>query len=168
MQTTSPTSTLLIGIGNTSRGDDGLGYALAAAVEEEQLVGLTVVYRHQLQLEDVLLLQQYPNVVFIDASVEPVPGGVGVVPCLAAAQTFASSHQQSPATLLHLAATLYNARPQAWVLALQATAFELGAPLSPAAQSNLEKGLQCWREWWNSRTGANGANDAAADKKTSV
>lgn len=155
MQITSPTSTLLIGIGNTSRGDDGLGWALAAAVEEEQLGKLTVVYRHQLQPEDVLLLQQYPIVVFADASVEPVPGGVAVVPCLAAAQAYRSSHQQSPGTLLYLAATLYNAHPQAWMLAMQAATFEFGASLSPTAQINLEKGLQYWRQWWNAHSSNN-------------
>lgn len=144
---------LLIGIGNTARGDDGLGWALAHAVARLQLPGVTVEYRQQLQPEDVLLLQQYPIVVFADAAVQPVPGGAAMLPCRAGAQAFASSHHQSPATLLYLAATLYNARPQAWVLALQAASFEHGATLSPAAQGNLENGLQCWRQWWSGHFG---------------
>lgn len=145
---------LLIGIGNTTRGDDGLGWALAEAVEALQLPGVTVVYRQQLQVEDALLLQQYPIVVFADASVEPVPGGAALQPCIAAAQSFASSHHQSPATLLYLAKVLYGAQPQAWVLALQAASFELQEGLHAAARNSLQEGLRCWNEWWAAQAAA--------------
>ncbi|HMO33008.1 MAG TPA: hydrogenase maturation protease [Lacibacter sp.] len=137
---------LLIGIGNTARGDDGLGWALADAVDALRLPGVTVEYRYQLQVEDALLLQQYPRVIFADASHDPVPDGAALLPCDAAAHYFFSSHHQSPATILYLAETLYGVRPQAWVLAMGAEGWELGAGLSERAQENLTKALELMRE----------------------
>ena len=45
-----PGKTLLLAIGNSSRGDDGLGWAFASALEEAGFFPGEIVYRYQLQI----------------------------------------------------------------------------------------------------------------------
>ena len=61
---------LLYGFGNPARGDDGLGPALAAAIEELAIPNITVDANYQLTVEDAADIAGYDAVVFADAATQ--------------------------------------------------------------------------------------------------
>lgn len=129
---------LIIAIGNPSRGDDALGPLLATRLEALALPGVEVLTDFQVQIEYVLDLEHRSEVVFVDASVsaaEPFEL-TALAPAHDASYT---THSMSPASLLHAYPVLVGgAPPPASALAVRGYEFELGAPLSDRAASNLE------------------------------
>lgn len=138
---------LLLGIGNQSRGDDGLGWALLDAVAPFCPPESILEYRYQLMVEDADLLQSFTRVLFIDASHEPAPAGAVLQPCYPLEESFISTHRLEPGGVLYLAKSLYGCEPEAYVLALQGYQWELGDELSEAARGNLEEGIRLVRAW---------------------
>lgn len=129
---------LLIGIGNTGRGDDGLGWMFADYVREHASSLFDVEYRYQLQVEDAELIGQYDTVVFADASHENLDGGFVFKACETAGHFYYSSHMQSPETLLFLSEKLFGKKPAAFIIAITGVEWELKTTLHQEAQKNLE------------------------------
>jgi len=88
--------TLLIGIGNGSRGDDALGWLFLKEIEEKDHGRFELEYRYQLQVEDADLISKYERVLFVDATEEHLPDGFIIKKCEPANSYFFSSHLQSP------------------------------------------------------------------------
>jgi hydrogenase maturation protease len=134
---TNKKSILVIGIGNSGRSDDGLGWRFAdmlAALEPEDV---DIEYRYQLQVEDALLVSEYSVVIFADASQETLDNGFVIRPCTPGSNYYFSSHMQSAETVLYLAKELYQTKPKAFTLAIAGYDWELGTSLSNQAQQNL-------------------------------
>jgi hydrogenase maturation protease len=140
---------LIFGIGNQSRGDDGLGWALLDALAPEFGSVCALEYRYQLMVEDAELARAFARVLFLDASREPVPGGAALQPCIAVEESFFSTHRLAPGGVLYLCQTLYDCRPEAHILALQGYTWALGDGLSEPARGNLEAGIRLARAWIN-------------------
>ena len=128
----------MFALGNPSRGDDALGPELAARLEAATLPGVEVIVDFQLQVEHALDLEGRRLVVFVDAAVDaPVPCELRKVMPLR--DTSHSSHALSPAAVLETFERVTGQKaPEARVLAVRGEQFELGAPLSPEAGTNLE------------------------------
>lgn len=139
--------TLLIGIGNHSRGDDGLGWALLDAVALLCPPEYSLEYRYQLMLEDAELLSRFDRVLLADASAAPMPGGAALERCVSRAGAHISTHRADPAALLYLCETLYDCRPDAWLLAMQGFSWELGDGLSTEAEASLRRGCALAAGW---------------------
>jgi hydrogenase maturation protease len=148
---------LLIGWGNPLRGDDGVGQAIAAAVERWGQPQLEVVEAVQLTPELAPLLAAARRVLFVDAEAgaAAITGGwrLEPVPPLEPGGTTAAwlsqplSHHASPGVLLMLAETLYGRRPPAWQLLVTAHACGFGSGLSPATEALLPGALAAVRLW---------------------
>jgi hydrogenase maturation protease len=121
---------LIVGYGNTLRGDDAVGPQLAT-----MLGGIAV---QQLVPELAELIAAEDRVIFIDARTDLAPGDVQVMPV---ESDSASTHWCSPGRLLHLAQEVYGKSPEATLIGIGAESFEFGAPLSAAAQQGMEKAL---------------------------
>ena len=140
-----PSRSLVIGIGNPLRSDDGVGWRLA-----EEVGGLAV---HQLTPELAAELSRVDRVLFVDAwQVPPGPLLRGrFQPCLRAvapgAGGLGSSHRLEPAELLALAAALYQAQPEAQELLLPARDFAHGTRLSPPLRRQLPRARRLLRQW---------------------
>jgi hydrogenase maturation protease len=136
---------LLIGYGNPGRLDDGLGPALAAAVEDWNVAGLTVDADYQLTVEDASDVAAHDIVIFADASVSGAePYYVEKVEAKEALSF--SSHSVEPSVLLHMAQTLFHAATRAYILGIRGYDFnEFGERLSPRAAENLEKAIAYMR-----------------------
>ncbi|MBZ0090172.1 MAG: hydrogenase maturation protease, partial [Thermoanaerobaculia bacterium] len=63
----SAAGTLVLAWGNPGRRDDGLGPAVAAALEALALPGVAVETGYQLEVEDAAELARYGRVLFVDA-----------------------------------------------------------------------------------------------------
>ncbi|MFN8313833.1 MAG: hydrogenase maturation protease [Cyclobacteriaceae bacterium] len=140
-----PTKILLIGIGNSSRGDDALGWRIADNVT--QVSGIHVEYRYQLQIEDADLIKDYDVVVFADATREIIPDGFTFLPVDATGNIAFSTHRLSPSAVLSLCQEIYGRHPEAFTLALTGTYWELGLGISPegtTALSNANQFLSAW------------------------
>ena len=59
--------TIVIGIGNNGRQDDGLGWMFLDFLDEQN-ANIDLEYRYQLQIEDADLISNYDTVIFVDAT----------------------------------------------------------------------------------------------------
>jgi hydrogenase maturation protease len=132
-----PTDALVIGLGNSLRGDDGAGPAVVAALPHLPHVRCLEV--HQLLPELADDIARVRRVVFVDASVTtPVVAVRSVKPRSGGV----SSHVLSRETLLGLCRDTYGKAPRsAWLVEVPASAFELGAGLSEATRQALTEAL---------------------------
>jgi len=121
---------LILGYGNSLRGDDAVGPRLATI-----LGGLAV---QQLVPELAERLAAEERVIFIDARTDLPPGTVQMMPVDGES---AATHYCSPGSLLRLAQEVYGKAPEAILIGIGGESFDLGAPLSEAAQQGMEKAL---------------------------
>jgi hydrogenase maturation protease len=134
---------LLYGYGNPGRGDDGLGPALASAIELADLPGVEVDADYQLTIEDAARLAGYGAVVFVDAAAQgEEPFSFVLVDDAAAHHLGWTSHSVTPAQVVALARDLFGCRVPAYLLAIRGYQFtELCEVFSPSAKENLAAAL---------------------------
>ncbi len=128
---------LLLAWGNPARQDDGLGPALAAAMEAQPRPDVTVSCDYQLQVEDACMVAEHDAVIFIDASTEGTePFSFEQVH--PRQQASFSSHSLSAAALLGLSERCFQRTVPGWMLAIRGYGFEpFVEQLSPRAEANL-------------------------------
>jgi hydrogenase maturation protease len=136
---------LVIAVGNSFRGDDGLGLELAARLRALQVPGLTVVEA----LGDVGLIDAWAGeerVVLVDA----VQSGAapGTVIRLDATTTrlprewfHLSSHQVGVADAVELARTLHKLPRRLTFIGVEAQRFDEGAPLTTAVAGAIDEAV---------------------------
>lgn len=129
---------LVIGIGNPSRGDDAIGPLAIERLEAMDLPGVELLTDFQLQVEHALDLVGRDEVTLVDADAAGTPPFRYTMVSPSADRSI-TTHALSPAALLDTYRRVVDAAiPPTWLLAIRGYAFELGAPLSPAATTNLE------------------------------
>jgi hydrogenase maturation protease len=135
------TGALVVGYGNALRGDDGLGWRVAALAEEDpRLRGATVLALHQLTPELAVDLSAASVVVLVDASAADEPGTISIRQVDGAAgASSASSHHTEPEGLAALARELWGAAPPVYVVSVGAASFDVGDTLSPAVELALPR-----------------------------
>jgi hydrogenase maturation protease len=137
---------LLVGIGNSGRGDDGLGWEFVERITAMGLDFLDYEFRYQLQVDDTLLISEYDVVIFVDASNEKLSAGFQMSRCLPAIHSFFSTHEEAPGAILYLANKLYNKFPQTYTLAISGKEWDLRTSLSKDAQINLDSAVSFFIE----------------------
>lgn len=164
MDEPDPTHSLLIGIGNRLRGDDGAGYRLAEALQAEPAPTATrwrVLAVQQLTPELGAAIANADAVLFVDAwlpntpqpaepRLEPINGSgrPGLWPDPGGQPPgHQLSHRFSPGQLLELSGALYGRCPAAWLLLLPARQLGHGEALSHTTAQALAAGLQLVRQW---------------------
>ncbi|MFW6730353.1 MAG: hypothetical protein ACODUE_01240 [Synechococcus sp.] len=130
---------LVIGLGNPWRGDDGVGWRLAAAVG-----GCCV---RQLTPDLAAWLVAPSRVLFIDAWLAPRGCRRPRLRPLSAVDGNGSSHGLPPAVLLTLATRLYGVRPPSALLLVPIVACPHGRRLSPALRWQLPTARRLLRRW---------------------
>ncbi len=142
---------LLLGYGNPSRGDDGLGPALLEMIEEQRALGrapdiFDALTDYQLQIEHALDMQKRQLVVFIDASVSATaPFDYSrLEPCRDNSYT---SHAMSPSALLAVYEQVCGEPlPDAYLLGISAYQFDLGTSITAQACEHLGQARDFVRE----------------------
>ena len=134
---------LLYGYGNPSRGDDGLGPALAAAIEDLAVPGINVDANYQLTVEDAAEMGRYSAVVFADAAAEgPSPFWFSRIDDSSTGRLGWTSHSVTPVQVVALARDLFGSKVAAYALGIRGYSFgELGDGLSEQAKENLDKAV---------------------------
>lgn len=143
-----PRRTLLLACGNTFRGDDGVGWRIGCAVEQQfETNGLTVLWTRDLLPEHAGAISAADTVVFVDCSANTAAGTVSTVP-LKPADTLPRplSHHLDPASLLKLALDLYSRVPtRAVEVTIGGESFELTDQLSRSVKAAVPKALEAIR-----------------------
>ena len=138
--------TLLFGIGNSGRSDDGLGWAFLDRIEQETDCAGALEYRYQLQVEDAALVRDAQRVIFIDSYQGELPGGFAWKPCEPAEDFQFTTHVLPPRGVMHFCQKLYGKKPRADLLMIQGTSWDLRLGLSPEAERHLEDALRFFKD----------------------
>lgn len=136
---------LLIGIGNSGRSDDGLGWAFLDRIQHEARFPGDIEYRYQLQVEDAELISRTEHVIFVDSYRGELSDGFQFEPCHASRDTEFTSHVLPPGAILHLCSELYGKSPRADQLLIQGSSWELRTGLSAEAKTRLDRALTFFR-----------------------
>jgi hydrogenase maturation protease len=147
---------LVIGYGNPSRQDDGVGYHLVNALKrrlgqpelcedqdglDERHGPVNVIWTQQLFPELAEIIAEYDLVVFLDAHVEPDRPDLDMQPIQSAYRSSLVSHHTKPETLLALSHDLYQRTPRAILISVRGYTFDFGDQLSPQAQQLAKAAL---------------------------
>jgi hydrogenase maturation protease len=154
--------TLVLAVGNPSRGDDALGPLAAERIEAMNLPGVEVLVEFQLQVEHALDLIGRSRVLFIDASAS-LAEPFALAPVESRLDASFTSHALAPSAVLFNYQQLVGPPPPAWVLAIRGQSFELGDELSAPAGRALDAALVAVRAWLESQpaTDASTVTDSA-------
>jgi hydrogenase maturation protease len=143
---------LIFGWGNPSRGDDALGplfveHMEALIARHPEWGEIECLTDFQLQVENALDLQGRQRVLFVDASVKtPAPCILERISALKDASF--STHAMSPQSVLQVYSEIEDDEaPPCWLLTIRGEAFELGSPLSTAAQDYLQQAMLRAVDW---------------------
>ncbi len=143
---------LVIGFGNPGRLDDGLGPAMAEAVEQMGLPNVTVDSDYQLTVEMAEEVARRRLVIFADADVSG-PEPFGVTRVIAGGELSFSSHSVAPDGVMALAENLFAARTSGFVLGIRGYEFnEFGQWLCDRARTNLGAAVEFMRSLLTERS----------------
>jgi hydrogenase maturation protease len=142
---------LVIGYGNTLRGDDGVGYQVAETVAEWQRPQVRSIAVHQLLPELAADIAEVEIVMFVDAvvTVDRATPKIDITPLIPGGDENFNTHIITPQLLLGITQRLYGATPDAYLLTIPAIDFTMGATLSSIASTGKDSALdylKCWLE----------------------
>lgn len=159
--------TLIIGVGNPLRGDDGVGQVAAQRLLERsretvilsereksqcagkneishsafaplEMTGVSVRAVHQLTPELAATFSEYERVIIIDASAENKAGQITVEQVEpATVLPHTLTHHFTPAQLLALARELFQANPPLYLVTIGGASFDYGEELSSQVATAL-------------------------------
>lgn len=131
--------TLIIGYGNPTRSDDGLGWHAAQRLSETvKDDSVQILTKQQLTLDLAEQIGEADLVIFIDACTGEAPGILRcrhVAPDVTPPPTL--SHHMSPSTLMACTRILYGRCPVALLFSVTGESFEFGEGLSPKVRTVL-------------------------------
>lgn len=125
-------TSLVIGWGNTLRRDDGVGVLIAEEVESCGRDDVRTIAVPQLTPELAADIAAADRVIFVDAGATGEE--VELIPLAAGRDGLHITHHATPDGLLTLAATLYEANPEAWLFTIPAHDLHHGEGLSEATR----------------------------------
>ena len=138
---------LVFGWGNPSRGDDALGPLLLERLEALALPDVEFLTDFQLQVEHALDLRDRKHVLFVDAGIG-LAAPFCVSPVSARRDASFTSHAMTPQAVLQAYCDVEGAPPPpATLLEISGSRWELGDPLSEAAQRHLDAAAR-WAIGW--------------------
>jgi len=131
-------NTLIIGIGNNTRQDDGLGWSFIELLEKNNFNSNNLVYKYQLMVEDAEIISKYKKVVFVDACTSILNNGFAIEPISASQKVQFSTHSVPPEQILNLCQTVYDKNPIAILIKIQGYHWDFEINLSEQAKTNLQ------------------------------
>jgi hydrogenase maturation protease len=127
-------TTLIIGYGNRSRRDDGVGWFVLEQLAALDLTGVELESGHQLTVEVAETLSQCDAAIFVDAAIPEAPAPVSRSEVAPRFQSHAVAHYLTPADVLSLCQTLYGRAPRATLFSIRGRDFDFGTTLSPEVE----------------------------------
>ena len=134
---------LIYGIGNAGRQDDGLGWAFIERLEQIRPRPHACLRRtYQLSLEDADLISRYSRVLFVDATKDPAVESFSLSRPQPKLDFSFTSHAISVQAILATTRQCFEHVPDAYLLAIRGYEWELQQGLTSPAQHNLSHSLE--------------------------
>lgn len=132
-------ASLIYGIGNVGRQDDGLGWAFVDWLEAQGRCPNAEIQRnYQLLLEDADLISTKRRVLFIDATKDEAVQSFSLQRAAPKLDFTFTSHAISIPAIMATCQQCFDRLPEVHVLAIRGFEFELELGLTRAAQQNLD------------------------------
>jgi hydrogenase maturation protease len=136
-------SSLIYGIGNDGRQDDGLGWAFIDRLEARRPPPRAVLHRnYQLNYEDADLISGFARVLFVDATKDPSVSSFSLTRPEPKLDFSFTSHAISVASILATAKQCFGYLPEVYLLAIRGYEWELQMGLTEPAEQNLGDSLK--------------------------
>ncbi|WP_372744473.1 hydrogenase maturation protease [Lutibacter sp.] len=129
--------TLIIGIGNNTRQDDGLGWCFLDKLAKDGYNDENLLYKYQLMVEDAELIGEYETVIFVDANKTNHANGFLIERIYPSEKVAFSTHAVPPNQILNLCETIYQKKPKAFVIKIDGYQWDFEIGLSKKASENL-------------------------------
>ena len=133
--------TLIFGIGNCGRSDDGLGWAFLDRISADDDFDFPVEYRYQLQVEDAAQVACVKHVIFVDSYAGDLPGGFRWQRCETSEDFQFTTHVLPPRGVMFYCKDIFGKSPRADILTISGREWGLRNSMSEAARNNLENAL---------------------------
>lgn len=131
---------LVIGYGNTLRGDDGVGQHIARRLEVELYSdAVEVIACHQLTPELADPVSRADLAVFVDAAETGRPGDIQVNNVEPEMVTGAFTHEVTPASLIAAAYDLYGTHPRGILITITGVQFAYSDALSSPVEAAADE-----------------------------
>jgi hydrogenase maturation protease len=135
-----PPLTLIIGVGNTLRADDGAGWHVARQLLLSPLPPqVEVAAVHQLTPELSEPLSLCRTAIFIDAALHVSPGALSFLEIFPDGNPQRDTHHFPPSVLMRISRDLYGRCPRAFLLAIGVGSFEFHSQPSPPVQAAISR-----------------------------
>ncbi|TPG32692.1 hydrogenase maturation protease [Mycolicibacterium hodleri] len=135
-------SSLIYGIGNVGRQDDGLGWAFIDELEAHQhFAQADLRCTYQLNLEDADLINGFAKVLFVDATKDPAVTSFALTRPEPRLDFSFTSHALSVPSVLATAKQCFGRVPEVHLLAIRGHEWELQMGLTESARQNLGEAL---------------------------
>jgi hydrogenase maturation protease len=136
-------TSLIYGIGNSGRQDDGLGWAFIDRLEQIRPRPRARLRRtYQLSLEDADLISRYTRVLFVDATKDPAVESFTLSRPEPKLDFSFTSHAISVPSILATTQQCFEHVPDTYLLAIRGYEWELQQGLTSPAQHNLSQSLE--------------------------
>lgn len=156
--------TLIIGIGNSDRQDDGVGWHIlkqlaerfGKAVPEDpgEIVEVRtekadLMFILQIYPELAETLSHYERVCFVDAHTADIAEEISWVALDPEYEKSPLTHHMSPRTVLSIGATIYDQMPEAILVSVRGYQFQFERALSPRTKALAKEAIDRLWDWIN-------------------
>lgn len=156
--------TLIIGIGNSDRQDDGVGWHIlkrlaerfGKAVPEDpgeivevQSEKADLMFILQIYPELAETLSHYERVCFVDAHTADIAEEISWVVLEPEYEKSPLTHHMSPRTVLSIGATMYEQMPEAILVSVRGYHFQFERALSPRTEALAKEAIDRLWDWIN-------------------
>ena len=140
-ETAIETEFLVIGYGNTLRGDDGVGPCVAEAVGQLHLPGVRTLICPLLTPELADQISRAKKVIFVDAAVD-APNEVQWRQLEPNETSQLMAHAADPRTMLALSRDVFGRVPEAWWLTIPAVDLSFREDFSPEVKKGFAEAVE--------------------------
>lgn len=135
-------SILLIGYGNPTRMDDGVGWYIADRIKEKLNDLVEVMKADQLAVEMVDDIKDRDLVIFVDAHISDEDDWIRSEEVNPDPRPGLITHIIKPSNLLAFCESIYHKHPKAYLYSVKGVDFDFGEELSEQPQKSADEAIQ--------------------------
>ena len=133
---------LLIGYGNPTRMDDGVGWYIAKMIRESISDRIDVMEADQLSIEMIEDIKDRQVVIFVDAHVSEEDDWIRISEVQPDSKLGLTAHIVSPSNLLSICQSIYNKYPKAYLYSVKGVNFDFSEELSEQTRKSADEAIK--------------------------
>lgn len=133
---------LLIGYGNPTRMDDGVGWYIAKMIRESISDRVDVMEADQLSVEMIEDIKDRQVVIFVDAHVSEKDDWTRISEVEPNSKLGLTAHIVSPSNLLSICQSIYNKYPKAYLYSVKGVNFDFSEELSEQTRKSADEAIK--------------------------